>query len=538
MKKKQRIIISSIGILIILLTLIGITYGYFLTRIQGNTSNKSISIDTANLELVYDDGTDNIEINNSLLLPSDNPVGTKEFSVTNKTPKSEKTIQIVNYEVIVEDFITLDKDGNESRFNHPEAFKYTLTCTTKKGEDCGSVTEKKTFDISNLDSITDADFKETSKISIHSIEAGDIHNYVLTLYYTDTKSNQTKDKGKRFKAKVNIISDEFSKPFIYNKDNTLAYKIADSAYNNVNNTPLYTINTKNTYYYDENSNGLGVTEDENGTALYFKGNVTNNYVNFAGKCWNIVNVAGDRSIKLILYDDNNTCSQSSTNANQYIKRKDTDTNYWTYFDSNYSNEIYTLNFNNIDFSSTRNYVSTVLKSYNDKFTAEQLSKMKSGGWCFDNKVSSLTEQEKETKIANKQSFIYDAGNRLHDKYIGDVNLKCNGTIINKFKDGSNMYVGMLTADEAHLAKGNLFNIANVPELNSYMVWTLTPYGFMSFVSSRCAGDSVYILNNNSYTPVCINSANQAAAVRPVIVLKANIRYISGDGTKDNPYEVE
>ena len=124
----------------------------------------------------------------------------------------------------------------------------------------------------------------------------------MTLYYTDTKSNQTKDKGKRFKAKVNIISDEFSKPFIYNKDNTLAYKIADSAYNNVNNTPLYTINTKNTYYYDENSNGLGVTEDENGTALYFKGNVTNNYVNFAGKCWNIVNVAGDRSIKLILYD--------------------------------------------------------------------------------------------------------------------------------------------------------------------------------------------------------------------------------------------
>ena len=41
----------------ILLILLGLTYAYFLTRIQGNVNNKSISVTIAELKLVYVDGT-------------------------------------------------------------------------------------------------------------------------------------------------------------------------------------------------------------------------------------------------------------------------------------------------------------------------------------------------------------------------------------------------------------------------------------------------------------------------------------------------
>ena len=48
---------------------------------------------------------------------------------------------------------------------------------------------------------------------------------------------------------------------------------------------------------------LASTEDDYGTSYYFRGAVTNNYVEFANKCWRIVRVGGDGSVKLILHND-------------------------------------------------------------------------------------------------------------------------------------------------------------------------------------------------------------------------------------------
>ena len=56
MNRRQKIIVSVVGIFIVLLALVGITYGYFLTRIQGNTNTTSITVTTADLKLVYGDG--------------------------------------------------------------------------------------------------------------------------------------------------------------------------------------------------------------------------------------------------------------------------------------------------------------------------------------------------------------------------------------------------------------------------------------------------------------------------------------------------
>lgn len=57
MNKRQKITISIVGITIVLLALLGLTYAYFLTRIQGTTNDKSISVTIAELKLVYVDAT-------------------------------------------------------------------------------------------------------------------------------------------------------------------------------------------------------------------------------------------------------------------------------------------------------------------------------------------------------------------------------------------------------------------------------------------------------------------------------------------------
>ena len=80
MSRKNKIIVSIVGISIISLALIGLTYGYYLTRIQGNTNNKSISISTANLELTYSDNSD--VITGANIVPG-TTLGTKTFTVTN-----------------------------------------------------------------------------------------------------------------------------------------------------------------------------------------------------------------------------------------------------------------------------------------------------------------------------------------------------------------------------------------------------------------------------------------------------------------------
>ena len=49
MNRSQKIVVSIVGITIVLLALLGITYAYYLTRIEGNTNTNSVSITTANL---------------------------------------------------------------------------------------------------------------------------------------------------------------------------------------------------------------------------------------------------------------------------------------------------------------------------------------------------------------------------------------------------------------------------------------------------------------------------------------------------------
>ena len=61
MSKKAKIIVSISGIVLVMLILVGLTFAYFLTRINGNTNTKSISVSTANLVLEYGENTNVVQ---------------------------------------------------------------------------------------------------------------------------------------------------------------------------------------------------------------------------------------------------------------------------------------------------------------------------------------------------------------------------------------------------------------------------------------------------------------------------------------------
>ena len=120
MSRKHKIIISITGIVVITLALIGVTYGYFLTRVTGNTNDNSIFITTADLRLVYGDGSGEIKAEN--IKPGDDYY-TKTFTVTNEGN------DIVDYEVYLENVI--------NDFVNEEDLLMFITCSSNiNGNTC------------------------------------------------------------------------------------------------------------------------------------------------------------------------------------------------------------------------------------------------------------------------------------------------------------------------------------------------------------------------------------------------------------------
>ena len=201
MNKKQKIIVSVVGITIVLLTLLGLTYAYFLTRIQGNTNDKSISVTTADLKLVYGDGSDGV-IGGENLLPSDT-VYTKTFTVKNEGNAN------VEYGVYLIDVI--------NTFERLDDVKYTLNCTTDGTITCNEVTTETTFP------------NGISQLITNEIEPGKTHTYTFKFTYKDTNTDQSVDMGKVLQAKLQIFGKNSNGEFMPYEQTSLSYAIINNA---------------------------------------------------------------------------------------------------------------------------------------------------------------------------------------------------------------------------------------------------------------------------------------------------------------------
>ena len=79
MNTKQKLTLGIAAIFMVTLTIVGVTYAYFVTQVTGDTGTQSVNVQTASIGIKYGDGSPDITVENVL------PGATfyKSFTVTN-----------------------------------------------------------------------------------------------------------------------------------------------------------------------------------------------------------------------------------------------------------------------------------------------------------------------------------------------------------------------------------------------------------------------------------------------------------------------
>ena len=297
---------------------------------------------------------------------------------------------------------------------------------------------------------------------------------------------------------------------------------------------------------------LASTEDDYGTSYYFRGAVKNNYVEFANKCWRIVRVGGDGSVKLILHNDNtagaaNPCNSANNSISAAFAHYHGDT-YTSAFNTNKDDNTYVGFMYGTPGSSTyaathaNTNKSTILTNletwYNNNLKTYE-SVIDNSVWCNDKtNVTDTTYNPWNMSNVNglgyaKNVTYYGATQRLISTSgsTGGTgpSLKCNGEL-----SKITSKIGLITADELAFAGygGGLGNTTTYLQENATddWWWSLSPYGF--FFGSHAGvwvvhGSSGYF--ERSYVL-------DARGVRPSISLKSTTN-VSGDGTSSSPYKI-
>jgi len=295
---------------------------------------------------------------------------------------------------------------------------------------------------------------------------------------------------------------------------------------------------------------LASTEDDYGTSYYFRGAVTNNYVEFANKCWRIVRIVGDGSVKLVLHNDNtagaaNPCSSANNSTNAAFARYSGET-YTSTFNDNFEDNAYVGFKYGTPGSSTHAAThantnkSTILNNletwYNTNLKTYE-SVIANTVWCNDK--TNVTDTTYNPEFGDTPTGLGYGTNRTYygatqrlirgGKYGGIAggtgpSLKCNGEL-----SKITSKVGLITADELALA-GCTYAKKNT---TTYLQENATDTPWWSLSPDYFTGSDAYVWNVIDGSLIGFNVSN-TYGVRPSISLKPTTN-VTGEGTSSSPF---
>jgi hypothetical protein len=116
----------------------------------------------------------------------------------------------------------------------------------------------------------------------------------------------------------------------------------------------------------------------------------------------------------------------------------------------------------------------------------------------------------------------------------DCNRKYSYTTSSANGNGKLKYkIGLISVDEAALAGEGRLDAAPQNFLTSgTRFWTMSPYGIISSTPYQ-----ISVGSDGSHNGKYVQNSNDSG-LRPSVSLKAGTRFLSGDGTKENPYKTE
>ena len=264
--------------------------------------------------------------------------------------------------------------------------------------------------------------------------------------------------------------------------------------------------------------GIYETTDNLGTAYYYRGDVENNYVSFAGYYWRIIRINGDGSIRII-YDG----TSAHTNGESSSDRQTGTSAY----NSSYNQSYYVgYTWTSAQRPSSQNSgTASTIKGVLDTWYSTNISGkglddkvVSSPGFCNDRNTASGYSW-----VASGSTFYYAAYDRVYGST--QPTLQCSNT-----NDIYTTKVGLITADEVRMAGGTTSSNNSYYLYTRQYFWTMSPYYATSSGYARVfivwSGGSLNY-NHVSWT---------APGVRPVLNLSADVT-LTGSGTQTDPYVV-
>ena len=290
-----------------------------------------------------------------------------------------------------------------------------------------------------------------------AILPGETHRYTLEIVNPDREN---------FSLEIEVKS--------LQTDNSFANTILNQ--NEIKESALTTFDLPAT----ENE-GLIKMNTELGSIYYFRGNVTNNYVSFAGLTWRILRINEDNTVKLVL--DSTTPNLIAMNTNE--------------------------NFGSSDFLTSNIYQN--LNEWYASYLQESDSNIVSTYYCYDNSLQT-------TSLGNIE---YLSNIRLFTNYAPTT--ICSGTNVSS-------KIALLTADEVAMAGGSSTGNTNyylyIPDLQASW-WTMTP-------NANNNGIISYMVVDKDGALIRDVAESSQLFVRPTITLTRRVT-VSGQGTIEDPY---
>ena len=513
-KKKKRKLSIYYGLLVTVICIIGVSFAWFRLYLSQTENNTIASRTCFNTTLTED--TSKISLTDAFPITDEDGLKQTPFTFTIKN----------NCNSYVKVYITIDSTYRESTNTSYLKDNYMKVNISPKGTTTGKSV------ILGSQTLTDLENNRKSYVIVSTgLKANEEKSYDLRIWM-DSSVTTEQGLNKNWSGKIVVVSNASKEP------PTFAETIlAKNEVKTPITTPGAAISTASEAL-------LASAEDDYGTSYYFRGAVTNNYVQFANKCWRIVRVGGDGSVKLILHNDNtagaaNPCDAANNSASAAFARYSGET-YKSAFNSSYNDNAYVGFMYGTPSSSTYEAThantnnSTILTNletwYNNnlKTYADAIADTE---WCNDKTNVTDTTYDPWSITPNglgyaKNVTYYGATQRLVGTSGTGPSLKCNGEL-----SKITSKVGLITADELALAgyaygSGNITTYLQENATDTYW-WSLSPYGF-----DGGSADVWYV--NGSVGSFVNYDVDDTDGVRPSISLKSTTN-VTGEGTSSSPY---
>ena len=498
-KKKKKKLGLYYGLLVTVICIIGVSFAWFRLYLSQTENNTIASRTCFNTTLTED--TSKISLTDAFPITDEDGLKQTPFTFTIKN----------NCNSYVKVYITIDSTYRESTNTSYLKDNYMKVNISPKGTTTGKSV------ILGSQTLTDLENNRKGYIIVSTgLKANEEKSYDLRIWM-DSAVTTEQGLNKNWSGKIVVVSNASNKP-------TFAETILA---NNEVKTP---ISTPGVAVSTNEEALLASTEDDYGKSYYFRGAVTNNYVEFANKCWRIVRVGGDGSVKIILHNDNkagaaNPCDAANNSASAAFARYSGET-YESAFNTNKEDNAYigfkygTPGSNTYEATHANTNNSTILTNLETWYTNNLKtyeSVIADTVWCNDKSVSSgLGYGTNDTDYGATQRLVSTNGSAGGT----GPSLKCNGEL-----SKITSKVGLITADELAYA-GYAYRLKNSTtylQENATDNWwcSLSPVFFSSDANVWDAGGSAVVWGvNDSRGSFGFVGVGNASGVRPSISLKS------------------